>query len=161
MATEGFKRKLAAVFSADVAGYSRLMGEDEAATLTILEAYKETLSNAMRSAQKAVELDNSSSDAHAVVCNLFVGMLEYDKALEAGERAVKFGPNNSMALGSLANCLIYTGGSEEAIPLLRQAIRLDPFRSGPYRLFAHACRETGRYEEGNRRLQEIPSDCPQ
>ena len=43
MATEGFKRKLAAVFSADVAGYSRLMGEDEAATLTTLEAYKEVL----------------------------------------------------------------------------------------------------------------------
>ena len=43
MATEGFKRKLAAVFSADVAGYSRLMGEDEAATLTTLEAYKQVL----------------------------------------------------------------------------------------------------------------------
>ena len=43
MATEGFKRKLTAVFSADVAGYSRLMGEDEAATLTTLEAYKEVL----------------------------------------------------------------------------------------------------------------------
>ena len=43
MATEGFKRKLAAVFSADVAGYSRLMGEDEAATLTTLEAYKQVM----------------------------------------------------------------------------------------------------------------------
>ena len=43
MATEGFKRKLAAVFSADVAGYSRLMGEDEAATLPTLEAYKQVL----------------------------------------------------------------------------------------------------------------------
>ena len=43
MATEGFKRKLAAVFSADVAGYSRLMGEDEAATLTTLESYKGVL----------------------------------------------------------------------------------------------------------------------
>ena len=43
MATEGFKRKLAAVFSADVAGYSRLMGEDEAATLTTLETYKQVM----------------------------------------------------------------------------------------------------------------------
>ena len=43
MATEGFRRKLAAVFSADVAGYSRLMGEDEAATLTTLEAYKQVM----------------------------------------------------------------------------------------------------------------------
>jgi len=29
MAQEGFKRKLAAIFSADVEGYSRLFGEDE------------------------------------------------------------------------------------------------------------------------------------
>ncbi len=29
MATDDFKRKLTAVFSADVVGYSRLMGEDE------------------------------------------------------------------------------------------------------------------------------------
>ena len=40
MATEDFKRKLTAIFSADVVGYSRLMGEDEAATVKILEAYK-------------------------------------------------------------------------------------------------------------------------
>ena len=35
-----FKRKLTAVFSADVVGYSRLMGEDEAATVNTLETYK-------------------------------------------------------------------------------------------------------------------------
>jgi adenylate cyclase len=38
MAKEGFKRKLTAILSADVAGYSRLMGEDEAATLNTLNA---------------------------------------------------------------------------------------------------------------------------
>ena len=32
MADEGFKRKLTAILSADVEGYSRLMGEDEEAT---------------------------------------------------------------------------------------------------------------------------------
>jgi class 3 adenylate cyclase len=31
MTTQGVKRKLTAILSADVAGYSRLMGEDEAA----------------------------------------------------------------------------------------------------------------------------------
>jgi adenylate cyclase len=40
MTTEDFKRKLTAVFSADVVGYSRLMGEDEAATVKTLEIYK-------------------------------------------------------------------------------------------------------------------------
>ena len=43
MITQDFKRKLTAVFSADVAGYSRLMGEDEAATVRTLEAYKQVM----------------------------------------------------------------------------------------------------------------------
>ena len=43
MADEGFKRKLAAILSADVEGYSRLMGEDEEATVRTITAYREVL----------------------------------------------------------------------------------------------------------------------
>jgi len=43
MASEGFKRKLTAILSADVEGYSRLMGEDEEATVRTLTAYREVL----------------------------------------------------------------------------------------------------------------------
>jgi class 3 adenylate cyclase len=40
MTTEDFKRKLTAILSADVVGYSRLMGDDESATVKTLEIYK-------------------------------------------------------------------------------------------------------------------------
>jgi len=43
MAEEGFKRKLTAILSADVAGYSRLMGEDEAETVKTLTAYRKIM----------------------------------------------------------------------------------------------------------------------
>jgi len=43
MPQEGFKRKLTAILSADVEGYSRLMGEDEEATVRTLTAYREVL----------------------------------------------------------------------------------------------------------------------
>lgn len=39
MAPENLKRKLTAILSADVKGYSRLMGEDEEGTIRILNAY--------------------------------------------------------------------------------------------------------------------------
>ena len=39
MTAEKFKRKLAAILSADVKGYSRLMGEDEEGTIRTLNAY--------------------------------------------------------------------------------------------------------------------------
>ncbi|HEA68681.1 MAG TPA: adenylate/guanylate cyclase domain-containing protein [Desulfobacterales bacterium] len=43
MPQEGFKRKLTAILSADVEGYSRLMGDDEEATVRTLTAYREVM----------------------------------------------------------------------------------------------------------------------
>jgi len=43
MSAKELKRKLAAILSADVRGYSRLMGEDEEWTLRTLNAYKEVV----------------------------------------------------------------------------------------------------------------------
>ena len=44
MATQGVKRKLTAILSADVEGYSRLMGEDEESTVRTLTTYREIMS---------------------------------------------------------------------------------------------------------------------
>ena len=43
MEQEGFKRKLTAILSADVEGYSRLMGDDEDATIRTLRTYREVI----------------------------------------------------------------------------------------------------------------------
>jgi len=43
MTTQEVKRKLIAILSADVKGYSRLMGEDEKGTVRTLNAYKEVM----------------------------------------------------------------------------------------------------------------------
>jgi len=45
MAEEGVKRKLAAIFSADAKGYSRLMGEDEVGTVQVLKEYREIMAD--------------------------------------------------------------------------------------------------------------------
>ena len=43
MPTKDFKHKLTAILSADVASYSRLMGEDEAQTVKTITAYREVM----------------------------------------------------------------------------------------------------------------------
>ena len=43
MEQEDFKRKLTAILSADVEGYSRLMGEDEESTVRILTTYRKVM----------------------------------------------------------------------------------------------------------------------
>jgi class 3 adenylate cyclase len=43
MASEGAERRLAAILSADVVGYTRLMSEDEAGTIRTLTTYREAI----------------------------------------------------------------------------------------------------------------------
>src|SRR5210317_1998714 len=45
MVDEGFKRKLAAILTADVEGYSRLMDDDEEATVRTLKAYRAAIND--------------------------------------------------------------------------------------------------------------------
>jgi len=54
MTTQEVKRKLAAILSADVKGYSRLMGEDEEGTIRALNAYKEVLTGFIQKHQGRV-----------------------------------------------------------------------------------------------------------
>ena len=48
MVDEGFKRKLTAVLSADAVGYSRLMAEDEAATVKTIASYREIMTSLIK-----------------------------------------------------------------------------------------------------------------
>ena len=54
MIKEGFKRKLTAILSADVAGYSRLMGEDEEATVKTITTYREVMTTLINQHQGKV-----------------------------------------------------------------------------------------------------------
>jgi adenylate cyclase len=48
MVQEGFKRKLTAILSADAVGYSRLMAEDETATVKTIASYREIIASLVK-----------------------------------------------------------------------------------------------------------------
>ena len=48
MEAESYKRKLTAILSADVKGYSRLMGDNEAETVKTLTAYRGDMTSLIR-----------------------------------------------------------------------------------------------------------------
>ena len=66
------------------------------------ESPQETLSEAMKAAQRAIELDNSSAEAHAALAQLFLLLRQHDKAIEIGERAVRLDPTSARA--SFCSC---------------------------------------------------------
>ena len=124
------------------------------------ESREEKLSNAMKLAEKAIELDNSLAESHAALSYALLTMRQHDKAMEVAERAVRLDPNSASALFSLAQCLYFSGRWEEALPLLRQLIRLNPFVPIFYSYFGSACNATGRYEEGIAALKKSLKFAP-
>jgi len=85
MTTQEVKRKLAAILSADVKGYSRLMEESEVETLKILSAYFQIMTNLIQKHQgKVVNIagDNLLADFQSVVDAVQCG-LEIQKELGA------------------------------------------------------------------------------
>ena len=77
MTTQEVKRKLAAILSADVKGYSRLMGEDEVQTFKTLSAYFQIMTTLIHKHQgKVLNIagDNLFADFESVVDAVLCGM---------------------------------------------------------------------------------------
>ena len=85
MTTQEVKRKLAAILSADVKGYSRLMGEDEEGTIRTLNAYKEVITGFIQKHQGRVV--GTAGDCmlaeFASVVDAVRGAVEIQKELKA------------------------------------------------------------------------------
>ena len=59
--TQRIERRLAAIFAADVAGYSRLMNEDEVGTLRTLTAHREIMDDLI--AEHGGRIANTAGDS--------------------------------------------------------------------------------------------------
>ena len=62
--------------------------------LAASESPQETLTAAMKEAQKAIELDNSSAEAQTAVSNVFLLLHQHDKAIEVAQQAVRLNPDS-------------------------------------------------------------------
>ncbi|RJQ87919.1 MAG: adenylate cyclase [Desulfobacteraceae bacterium] len=98
MTTQGFDRKLSAILSADVAGYSRLMSADEEATVRTLTAYRALIEElAIRHKGRIVDSPGDNilvefvSVVHAVECGFaFQAALITENAKLPDDRRMQF-----------------------------------------------------------------------
>ena len=101
---------------------------------------KASLAKAAEILQKAAALDGKITDAERgeiliseAAINLYEG--KFDKALEAGRKAVSLAPNNADLLAVYGAVLYFSGDYDRSILFLERAMRLHPFYASWYPLY--------------------------
>jgi adenylate cyclase len=77
-------------------------------------------------ARKALELDDACADAHALLGFYHLCAGRHGEAIAEGERSVALNPNHADNAANLACSCAVGGRPEEAVTLMRKAIRLSP-----------------------------------
>jgi adenylate cyclase len=75
---------------------------------------------------KALALDESQAEPHALFGNIHLLNKDYEKAVAEGKRAIELNPNGADEHVWLAAILTWAGRPEEAIGLIKKALRLNP-----------------------------------
>jgi adenylate cyclase len=122
---------------------------------------EESINRALGYAQKAVSIDNTQADAYALLGNVYLFQRQFGKAIEEGEGAVVLNPNGADYHVWLAMILTSAGRPEEAVALVKKAIRLNPFPPNWYFLgLGNVFFVMGRYEEAAEAYQRAIQRSP-
>jgi len=125
-------------------GYGRLIPPDQAQPL------------ADEASKKAVELDDSSSEAHVARGNALGIQWKWSEAEKEFRRAIELNPNNANAHYFYAfNYLMPTNHIEEALEQFRLALALDPLAGIVRTNYALTLMDAGKYPESREQFDQI------
>jgi TolB-like protein/DNA-binding winged helix-turn-helix (wHTH) protein/Tfp pilus assembly protein PilF len=119
------------------------------------------MERALALAQQALALNDSLPTAHSLLSIVYAEKQQYDQAIAEGGRAIALDPNDAHSYAVQAEVLNFAGRPEEALQMMKQAMRLNP-RCPPWYLFhlGLAYRMTGRYAEAIAAQKEVISRNP-
>jgi adenylate cyclase len=121
----------------------------------------DALDRADELAHRAVLLDDSNSNAYAVLGWVAAFRNHPDQAIADGERAITLDPNCAFAYLALSDISGDTGKPEAQLAYAKKAMRLDPSHPEPYFLeIGWAYLVTGRYREAIDALTGAQADQP-
>jgi adenylate cyclase len=87
---------------------------------------KASIGKAIELVQKAIALDETNAEAHALLGFLYSMTKQYDKAIAQSEEAVTLNPNSAYGHFGMGKNLFFAGRFEESIPEYKKSIRLNP-----------------------------------
>jgi adenylate cyclase len=108
----------------------------------------QSLARAEELAQKTLAVDDSNAEAYCLLSVVYMSRRQHDKAVAYGERALALAPNFTDITATIAIPFMYSGRPEEAIEMVKNAMRLNPYYPAWYLpVLGFAYRFTGQYEE--------------
>ena len=126
------------------AGYGRLIPPDQSLPL------------ADQASQKAIELDDTSSDAHVARGNALANAWKWSAAEPEFRRAIELNPNNANAHYFYAfNYLMPMNHLEEALDQFRLALALDPLAAIVKTNYALTLMDAHKYPESREQFDQI------
>ncbi len=109
---------------------------------------RESFKKAVKLAEQSLALDNTNPNTVALVGHMSLLKRQHEKAIAEGERSIALDPNSANIYVLLAATLRFSGRAAEAIPLLKKAIRLEPYTpANSYYQLGMAYNLTGQYDE--------------
>jgi len=112
------------------------------------ESPRESFKKAVELADQALKLDNTNANAVALVGHMSLLKRQHEKAITEGERSIVLDPNAAGNYNLLGTTLRFSGRAEEAIPLIKKAIRHEPYTPANfYYQLGMAYNFTGQYDE--------------
>jgi len=126
------------------------------------ESPERSMAKATELIKKAISLDDSEPDAHAVLGYMYTMMGQHEKAITEVERAVALNPNSVGNLSRLSFVLLNAGRPEEAISVTKNLRRLSPSftAQATFVHLAMAYRLTGKYKEAIETCKEAMLHVP-
>jgi adenylate cyclase len=116
--------------------------------LGLSESPDQSIEKSGELAQKALALDDTLALTHTIWSHIYRLKQQHDKAIAEGERAVALNPNGADAHAYFAPILFSADKPEEALVMIKKAIRLNPFPPNIYfQYLGSAYVNTGQYEE--------------
>jgi adenylate cyclase len=116
----------------------------------------QSLEHAFELAQRTLDLDESLPLGHRLLGKVYLWKKQHEKAIAELEKAIALNPNDADELAGLGYILNWSGRPEEAIRLVKRAMRLDPMYPAYYLWeLGHAYFLMGRYEEAIETLKRV------
>jgi TolB-like protein/Tfp pilus assembly protein PilF len=115
-----------------------------AATASIIRV---TLDRALDDARKSNALAPDLAEGHLALAVAYEASLEFERADEEYERAVRLAPSNARVLRNYGLFAVSMGRSDSGLTMLRRAVALDPLNYNCHMFLGVALRSLRRYQE--------------